>query len=263
MTDKLTTWQVLRNKFLESEYVLLSEVSDASGFSRSRSLDFMIINLWQSRGLSVTGIERKSNRADWLKELKNPAKQENHFKHCDYFYLLTDKEGVARLDEIPDSWGWYHINQSQILKTMKAAPKLTPLPIERSLMCAMLRRAAAKEKYVHVDTLETHIAAKAEELQKERNTTLKYKADGYDNLKRIIDEFYEASGINLHHGRGDIPKNTGEAVKLIMNSGLETYTNGLERIEAQVKHIHQAISEKIKVVKGFEKLNTIEKNNQT
>lgn len=163
MATKATAWQVLRNKFPAEEYVLIAEVSDASGFSRSRSLDFMLINLWQSRGLAVTGIERKSNRGDWLKEIKNPAKQENHFKYCDYFYLLTDKEGVAKLEEIPANWGWYHINEKGMLKTLKAAPKLSSIPIERSLLCAMLRRADDKRDYVHKDNLEEQIATRAEQ----------------------------------------------------------------------------------------------------
>ena len=34
-TKKQTTWQVLREKFPAEEYVLIEEVSDASGFSRS------------------------------------------------------------------------------------------------------------------------------------------------------------------------------------------------------------------------------------
>lgn len=124
---KLTPWEVLRFKFPAQEYVLIEEVSDASGFSRSRSLDYMLVNLWNSRGLAITGIEKKTNRGDWLKELKNPAKQENHFKYCDYFYLLTDKDGVAKIEEIPPNWGWYHINGSGILKTMKVAPQYLPI----------------------------------------------------------------------------------------------------------------------------------------
>lgn len=247
---KLTTWEVLRYKFPENEYVLIEEVSDASGFNRSRSLDYMLINLWQSRGLAVTGIEKKSNRSDWLKELKQPQKQENHFKYCDYFYLLTDKDNVAKVEEIPDSWGWYHINGSQILKTMKAAPKLNSIPIERSLLCAMMRRAADKANFVRSDSLETHIQEQAAKIQGERNYTLESNSREYLNLKQKVDEFEKASGLDIAHcWPEDQPKKMGEAVKVIMNGGTKQYLESLERIEKQIKNIHEGIIQKIGVLK--------------
>jgi hypothetical protein len=251
MADKkLTTWEVLRYKFPENEYVLLQEVSDASGYGRSRSLDYMLINLWQSRGLAVTGIEQKSNRGDWLKELKNPQKQENHFKYCDYFYLLTDKDNVAKLEEIPASWGWYHINDKQILKTLKAAPKLAPKPIERSLLCAMLRRAADKTTYVHRDSLESHIQAKAEEVHTQRNHELERAAADYKDLKGKVDSFEQASGIEITYAWGGQAKKIGETVKLIMNQGVDQYQERLERIQSQAKNFLESITTTIESIKS-------------
>lgn len=242
---KLSAWEVLRFKFPKNEYVLIEEVSDASGFSRSRSLDYMLINLWESRGLAVTGIEKKSNRGDWLKELKNPKKQENHFKYCDYFYLLTDKEDVAKLEEIPISWGWYHINGSQILKTKKAAPKLKPLPINRSLSCAMLRRAADKTGFVRADSLESYIQAKAESIQQQRNYTLENQAKSYKELRDKVDAFEASSGVDISRGWYDAPKRIGEAVHLVMNGGIKEYEESLKRIEQQVRNIHERILKNI------------------
>lgn len=242
---KLSAWQVLRNKFPETEYVLIEEVSDASGFARSRSLDFMIINLWQSRGLAVTGIERKSNRGDWLKELKTPAKQENHFKYCDYFYLLTDKDNVAKPEEIPANWGWYHINEKGMLKTLKAAPKLKSIPIERSLMCAMLRRAACKSNYVHVDSIEERIKIKAESIHQQKNTTLEREAKFYHELKAQVDAFELASGIKISHAWGDSAKNMGNAVRIILNGESLYHTAGLRRLEQNAKSIHEGIKKNL------------------
>ena len=58
MVNRKDTWGILRGRFPENEFVLIQEVSDASGFSRSRSLDWMLINIWPSRGLAITGIEQ-------------------------------------------------------------------------------------------------------------------------------------------------------------------------------------------------------------
>lgn len=248
--DRLSTREVLRYKFPENEYVLIEEVSDASGFSRSRSLDYMLINLWNSRGLAVTGIEQKSNRGDWLKELKNPQKQENHFKYCDYFYLLTDKEGIAKVDEIPPTWGWYHINEKQILKTIKTAPKLESLPVNRSLMCAMLRRAACKEKYVHEDSIKSKIAEEAAKLKGERNYTLENKAKSFDDLKATVDAFEQASGIKIrdyYH----TSKQLGEAVRLVLDHGIKNYKSSVSRIVLQMKNMYEAmqiVNDKVQLI---------------
>jgi len=252
MADKkLTTWEVLRYKFPANEYVLIEEVSDASGFSRSRSLDYMLINLWNSRGLAVTGIEKKSNRGDWLKELKTPAKQENHFKHCDFFYLLTDKEGVAKLEEIPLTWGWYHINENGILKTMKAAPKLESLPIGRSLLCAMLRRAACKESYVHIDSIETRIQEAVEAQKIRLGNKMKSDLENYEDLKQQVAAFEEASGVKIaerYSGIND-SKKIGEIVKAIKNNGIKDYEDRLLRLENQAKSIYESIQNSLSKLK--------------
>lgn len=261
---KLSAWQVLRNRFPESEYVLLCEVSDASGHARSRSLDYMIINLWQSRGLAVTGIEQKSNRGDWLKEIKNPAKQENHFKHCDYFFLLTDKENVAKIDEIPASWGWYHINERGVLKTMKAAPKLKSIPIERSLMCAMLRRAADKSKYVHVDELENRIQAEAESIQKIKQNNLERKSQQYDELLSKVIAFEKHTSISLQYSYEPHLEGIGKIIDLIQHNGLDKYIRNLERVSKDAKHIHDDVAAKIEALKEHtQKSETNEQSNTT
>lgn len=244
---KLTTHQVLLNKFPPNEYVLIMEVSNASGFSRSRSLDFMAINLWESRGLAVTGIERKSNRGDWLKEMKSPEKQESHFKHCDYFYLLTDKEGVAKIEEIPPTWGWYHIKGNRVM-TMKQAPKLNPQPIGRSLMCAMLRRAASKESYVHKDEFDSLVEEKVKAstaIYENSNFTIKE----LKSLRETVAEFEKESGIKItgslwrEYPYGTKMKNIGEAVKLILNGGLEDHIKDFKRYHDIFKTISNSMDD--------------------
>lgn len=251
MTDKKpSTYQVLRNKFPANEYVLICEVSDKSGFSRSRSLDYMLINLWESRGLAITGIECKSHRTDWLKELKNPAKQENHFKYCDHFYLLTDKENVAKLEEIPATWGWVHINEKGILKTMKAAPKLQPIPVDRSLLCAMMRRAADKTGFIHSSEVEDTIQARAEQIADKNKNEFKWKAGEYDELKKMVDDFEKASGINISHRWGDQPAKIGNAVNIFLAQGTEPYKHQLSRVADSIKNIYDNILQNIQAIKN-------------
>ncbi|HNU15323.1 MAG TPA: hypothetical protein PKI55_12790 [Chitinophagaceae bacterium] len=252
MSKKLTTFQILRNKFPANEYVLIQEVSDASGFSRSRSLDYMLINLWQSRGLAVTGIEQKSHRSDWLNELKNPKKQENHYKHCDYFYLLTTNEKVASLDEIPITWGWYHINSSGILKTLKPAPKLTPEPIGRSMMCAMLKRAASKENYVLLDEIEERIEQRAEMIYQSKKREFEQKKDLLKILQEQVAAFEKESGISILNGWGWVKhsEKVGRAVKFLIDYGFDNYEERVKKIEDHAKRLWENISSAIKELKN-------------
>lgn len=254
MAEKLTTWEVLRNRFPAEEYVLIEEVSDASGHLRSRSLDFMLINLWQSRGLAITGIERKSNRGDWLKELKNPKKQENHFKYCDYFYLITDKDDVAKLEEIPDTWGWYHVKGNS-LKTMKAAPKLPSEPVNRSFLCAMMRRAANKEKYVHIDTVLSQVSERTEQQLAQRNIEGNRAITELKELKERVDKFIEASGVDIDHGWWNYKndnKKIGEIVKLVLNGGIGEHKEALLRLKNSADHILKTIEKQIGYFKKVE-----------
>lgn len=247
----MNPYLVLRNKFPAEEYVLIAEVPDNVS-ARNRYLDFMVINLWQSRGLAVTGIERKSNRGDWLNERKNPKKQENHFKHCDYFYLLTDKEGVAKLEEIPETWGWYHITDKGILKTLKPAPKLQSEPISRVLLCAMLRRAQDKEGFIHKDTLKEHIDTKVEEMLVSRNKRLEEDSKNYAALLEKVRLFEQFSGISLQYTWSKELENVGEAIRVIKAGGVSSYIEDFKRISEQVKKIDAELLSKIEVLEQLE-----------
>jgi hypothetical protein len=247
----ISPYLVLRNKFPAEEYVVIAEVPDNVS-ARNRYLDFMIINLWQSRGLAVTGIERKSNRGDWLNEIKNPKKQENHFRYCDYFYLLTDKEGVAKMEEIPETWGWYHITDKGILKTLKTAPKLQSEPISRVLLCAMLRRAQDKEGYVHKETLKDHIDRKVEEMLASRNKRLEEDSKNYTALLEKVRLFEQFSGISLQYTWSGDLESIGKAVKIIKSGGIGSYVENLKRISEQVKKIDAGLLSKIEVLEQIE-----------
>lgn len=248
-----TPLEVLRLKFPPAEYVLIGEVSDASGFARSRSLDYMLINLWNSRGLAVTGIEEKGWRNDWLKELKNPKKQENHFKYCDYFYLLTTAEGVAKLEEIPATWGWWHINDKGILKVMKQAPQLQPIPIDRSLLCAMLRRAASKEQYVHKDSIQDEIDLAVKQSRGYVNQQLESLQKEYNSYRGQVMEFEKTSGLNIadkwrYHEHS--PGKVGAAVKYVLKNEGKSFKEDLIKLKSEAIQVAEKITG---VLSEFEK----------
>lgn len=83
------------------QYATFREVPDAT---ERRRIDFLAVNLWQSRGRIVDGVEVKVNRPDWLKELRNP-KADSWFGVCDHWWLAAP-QGVVQPGELPKTWGF-------------------------------------------------------------------------------------------------------------------------------------------------------------
>lgn len=237
-----TPYQLLRNKYPEAECVLIKEVPDSA--SRRRYLDYMVINLWESRGQSVIGFEQKSYRGDWIKEIKSPQKQELHVPYCDYFYLLTTNEKVATLDEIPDNWGWMHIKDGKLV-TMKKAPKLSPKPMPKSMIISLLRRAADKSDFVHRDFVEDRINGKlAERLERDVENAVrrvKRKADLYDELVRYAFLFKSKTGVDISAENHFITENKiddmANKFNFLMQNDFQQIVNMFNFIKAKAENI--------------------------
>lgn len=244
------TLDILLKKFPATEYALMSEVRDAAGFGASRSADFLAMGLWPSRGLDMIGIERKSFRNDWIKELKTPAKAENIYQYCDRWYLLTDNEKVAKIEEIPVNWGWMHINEDGKLKVIKEAEKLNPIPISKSFLACILKRASSKEGWVTQQSIQERIDAAKEAGIQQRDHSNKKSIETYQALSKDVKEFEETTGIKLLNPKwGMTGKKLGDAVKFILDGGVEE----LKKQMIYIKNYHSSIGRKIEEFELIEK----------
>jgi hypothetical protein len=239
---------ILRKRYPEREYALMEEVSDRAGFGRSRSADYIIMNLWPSRGLSLHGIELKSYRSDWLNELKKPEKAENIFQYCDYFWLLTTEESIAKENEIPEKWGWMNIKGGKIF-TIKEAPKLTPKPISRDFLACLLKRSSDKSGYIRTSEIQDKIKDAKEQAKEESDRQANYKANKYDELKNILEEYKTASGIDLiNRDWRSTVKDIGSTVRFIQSGGTESIRNQLLQLENTAKNVLERISKSLSVI---------------
>lgn len=244
---KVDVYGLLQKKFPSNEYALMQEVSDAAGFNRSRSADYIIMNLWPSRGLHLTGIELKSYRGDWLSELKKPQKAENIFKYCDYFVLLTTDETIAKIEEIPVTWGWWVIKGTKII-VRKEAPKLIPEQISRNFLAAMLKRACSRDKLVHIDSIQDTINSAVESYKNSRGNDEGYFKKEYDKLRLNVSDFERQTGFNLKSYGSYIAshKEVGEAVRFVVNNKHENIVKQLQALEPTAKKLLDRISEGLK-----------------
>ena len=236
-------YKILRGRYPENGYVLMEEVSDKAGMDRSRSADYISMSIWPSRGLSLQGFELKSFRNDWLNELKNPKKAENIFQYCDYFWLLTADESIAKIEEIPETWGWLCIKGERIF-VKKEAPKLEPKPISRSFLACMLKRAGDKTGFIRKTEIENKISDAKEQGRAEVPREAQQIKAKYDELKKIIEDYKMASGIDLTEALTwrATAKEIGAAVKFIEDVGIDSIKKQLLGLEITAKNILQKIS---------------------
>lgn len=194
--------------------------------------------LWPSRGLAITGIEVKSFRSDWLRELKQPEKAEGIFKFCDYWYLVTTTTEVAKLEEIPETWGWMALKGTKLV-TMKEAPKLEAQPLSRHFVAAMLKRAT--QGMVPESEVAAKIKEGAETMAARNKSYAQENMDRvskmYKELQEKVRDFEQASGVQINRYSSGNAKDIGEAVRLVLSGGLSSHVTGLRNATDQLKRI--------------------------
>jgi len=119
-------------------FIYAEHVRSGAGFGdfHLRTADAIAIDLWPSRGNHVHGFEVKTSRADWLTELRDPAKAEAVRRYCHRWWLVAPVEVVR--DDLPEGWGFLTITDGR-LRVKKSAPVLTPEPITHSFLAALSR----------------------------------------------------------------------------------------------------------------------------
>lgn len=242
----------LCRKYSDPEYAIFFEVHDKIG-AHNTSADAIAMGLWKSRGQDLHGFEIKDFRSDWLRELKNPAKAERISSYCDYWWLATSTDQVAKLDEIPSKWGLM-VLKGRNLHVVKAAPRLEAQPMSRQFLAALLRRG--HEDVMSDDRVRAAIDKAREEGEKRaidnNQHEFRIATRERDNYKRAIEEFEQASGIKIDRYDGAY---LGQAVKFLR----EMNQNAREKksLMARIGHVRDFLVSQLKEVtraeQGLEK----------
>lgn len=251
--DSSTVRRALRDRYPVGEYALFFEVANAAGFSGSRYCDAMAMGLWPSRGLPLQGFEIKVSRSDWLRELKQPAKAENHFAYCDHWWLVAAKGVVKELDEIPSTWGFLELGaepdlpfaetaKPPALRQRKPAPKLTPKPLDRSMIAAILKRASQADEA----TVQAAVRKATEQIRKDAVADVERRIrertrDAAHQLDRIA-RIEKALGHPLADGYED-PERIGQTLKAIEAIGVENTWGGLRDMQRQMQSATKRLDE--------------------
>jgi len=227
---------LLRVKYPADAYAVLEQVRDGAGFNANRTGDVMVMGLWPSRGLSLQGFEVKVSRADWLREVKQPQKAESLYRYCDHWWLLAAAPDLVQDLELPSTWGLL-APKGRGLGIVKPAPQLTPDPMNRSMLAALLKRAWMRAPAA--EAAEARVNAAKQEGLEHGADRLKSAREEVVSLERRLADFERASGVRIDQW-GDVAQ-IGDAVRAVLQhesvlrrvarvrDELRVLVNGLDR----------------------------------
>lgn len=239
--DKLRA--LLRRKFPADQYAMLYEVRDAAGHGANRSADVVMVGLWPSRGCQIEGMELKISRSDWLRELKKPEKAEAFVPYCDHWWVIASSPDIVKLSELPPTWGLM-VPRGNGMGIIRHAPDLSPKPVDRSLLAAMLKRAT--DTTMDSPEIKALIENRVKDAQTGLDQRIKWATEGLQRenreLLKGIEEFEAASGVRISSYAGT---RLGEAVKLVMTGQHSTRLRELGNIKSQVSRLKDWLDQNI------------------
>jgi hypothetical protein len=204
--------QRLQGRYAAPEWAYFEQIRDAAGFHACRTADAIAMNLWPSRGLEVHGFEVKVSRADWRKEMKNPAKAEAVSQFCDRWWVVVGDAAIVKEGELPPTWGLL-VPRGKGLAKKVDAPQLEPEPMDKSFVAALLKRASESKHYGTVQRrVDTEVNARMKDVNKDARKAVEQQLNDAraetDHWQEAVQAFEAASGVEIEKWNAG---NIGEA----------------------------------------------------
>lgn len=203
-------------------WAFVPKVKNAAGFNATRTIDALAMSLWPSRGLELHGHEIKVSRADWLRELKDPAKAEAFTQLVDRWWLVVSDAKIVQDGELPPTWGLM-VATGRGLVVKVQAPELPPTdsPWMPKTFLAALLRSATRTHEVTPAEVEAAVTAAQEAWESQHAENIERWREDRDGLRARLRAFEEASGLTLGSwrvGLGDAESaaRVGAAVRLVL-----------------------------------------------
>jgi hypothetical protein len=207
---------------------------------QGRRTDALVVNLYTAKP-RIVGIEFKASRADWLTELRSPAKADAWIPHCDEWWLAAP-EGIVDLDsnELPAGWGLLvPYKKVQMRAVVPAARKTVP-----AVPMWLLHEIAKKCDTMRLEELwQQHLkdAAEGEKARREAQQETQLDRVGEAALEdsRVLNDLIAASGLTrdrwllMHRGRDSEP---GRALLLAVGEYADRLTK-IRNTDAEIGRI--------------------------
>lgn len=187
--------EAMSRRWGRSDSLIVWEVPDATGAEKSRTVDALIMGLWQSRGMLLEGVEIKTQRSDWQRELKAPAKADAIARYCDRWWIHATP-GIVKPGEMPVGWGLRVYNGQEWTTEIEAATR-KPVPISRMFLAALLRRSDIQLERQTKAQAEGMVAAERAALEARVEAEVAKRMERAADMASVADEFEKALGIDL------------------------------------------------------------------
>jgi len=232
----------LRDRYCKPEWAIFFEVSNGTGFRGHRYADAVAMNLYPSRGLEIHGFEIKTYRSDWLKELKNPDKAEPIFKYCDKWWIVAEK-GIVKPGELPSTWGLIEHNNGK-LRQDTDAPRLKPIPLDKTFAAALLRRAGEADTDAINAIVNRESARIHDRASKRADDEVVRRTRTFDDTNKKLAEVKARTGIDLLSWTPT--EEICDAIKFVLAANVLGSYNNVRRLRDEaanfVKNIDAALS---------------------
>lgn len=187
----------MRKRWKDPEWAVMWEVNEATGARSGRSADAVMMSLWPSRGLELHGVEIKVSRSDWKREAADPRKAEAVAKYCDRWWVHTPVGVVDDVSDMPPAWGLREFDGKQ-WNTVKEAERTEALPMDRTFLASILRRADDLMRVVFEDAKREAAEANVAEMESLRQSHARRVEDAV--ARRTRDLADSAEKVALYEG---------------------------------------------------------------
>jgi hypothetical protein len=186
------------------------------------------------------GVEFKTSRSDWLKELHDPAKAEAFFKYIHRFWLVISDPSIVLPGELPPLWGLMAVQKGK-LKVIVNAPKISSTVLLDSIFLASIlsERQKMLEKESHK---QYQLGYSDGKLASKESTTdeSKYLRTKFESLQYAVDQFEQASGLRINEYNG---ARLGDAVRMVLNGEHLRQRDSLVNLKSQALAIARNIEQ--------------------
>lgn len=234
--------------FLAWEVAIKSNMADSGGVP-IRVIDGVAFSPWRRNGYEWHGLEIKTHRADWLKELKDSSKAIPAMEMCNRWFLVAP-QGIVKIDELPATWGLLELHRNTLF-TKKPAPLQAGLMMEEQVSYFIGKFFAAYHKYLaserHIDTLRHQIWDEAHKSAKEE---FKYaieqariESDRYRDMQQKIGKLTKIIGIDSWDLNDGLFRETASQIRAAL--AMKDASNQLHRLKDSLLGIVKKIDEAI------------------
>lgn len=240
-----TLKNAMADRWHAPQHSLLWEVADATGAQQTRRADALIMSVWPSRGIELHGIEIKTSRSDWRRELAQPAKSDAIFRQCHRWWIHAAPDVVAP-GELPSGWGLRIYDGTEWREEAEAALSV-PDPVSMRFLASILRREEKDLEYRAERLAEVRVARMQAQIESRIAAEAERRVGAAGRLAAFADALEEETGLTLEQFSKD-----AEAVKAariaaaIMRSGLADQWGGL----ATVLDVMRDTAEKVEKAMG-------------